>query len=56
VREIRCPADALRKVFIVVFEDRNPYKRFIKRYKPLKQIKRLFTGEPVKVSKRRAIY
>jgi hypothetical protein len=56
VRQIRCPEGALRKVFIVVFEDRNPYKRFIKRYKPLKQIKRLFTGEPVKVSKRRAIY
>ncbi len=56
VRQIHCPERALRKVFIVVFEDYHPYKRFIKRYKPLKQLRRLFTGETVKVSKKRAIY
>lgn len=56
VREVRCPEGALRRVFIVVFEDSRPYKRFIKRYKPLKRLKSLFTGEPVKVSKKRAVY
>ena len=41
VRDIHCPESALRKVFIVVFQDVNPRKMLLKR------AKRLVRGQPL---------
>jgi hypothetical protein len=50
VRPITCPADKLRKVFIVVFEDVNPRKMLWKR------ARRLLRGKPMITEKERAMY
>jgi hypothetical protein len=50
VREISCPEGALRKVFIVVFQDVNPRKLLYKR------VKRLLTGQPLVSEQERAMY
>lgn len=50
VHEIRCPEGAYRKVFIVVFEDVNPRKIFMKR------VMRLVKGKPLVTEKERAMY
>ena len=50
VRPIVCPEGAMRKVFIVVFEDASPRKMFVKR------VRRLLTGKPLVTEKERAMY
>lgn len=50
VREITCPEDALRKVFIVVYEDYRPGKILLKR------VRRLIRGQPLVTEKERAMY
>jgi hypothetical protein len=50
VREIQCPEGALRKVFIVVFEDADPKRMLVKR------LKRLVKGKPLTTEKERAMY
>ncbi len=50
VHEIQCPEGAYRRVFIVVFEDVNPRKIFMKR------VMRLVKGKPLVTEKERAMY
>ena len=50
VREIQCPEGALRKVFIVVFEDADAKRMLVKR------VKRLVKGKPLVTEKERAMY
>jgi hypothetical protein len=50
VRPIECPEGALRKVFIVVFEDTHPRRMLLKR------VRRLLTGRPLVTEKERAMY
>jgi hypothetical protein len=50
VHEINCPEGALRKVFIVVFEDVSPRKIIYKR------LNRLLKGKPMVTDKERAMY
>jgi hypothetical protein len=50
VRPIVCPEGAMRKVFIVVFEDVNPRKMLFKR------LRRLLRGKPMVTEKERAMY
>jgi hypothetical protein len=50
VRALTCPEGAYRQVFIVVFEDFDPRRIFIKR------AKRLLKGKPMVTEKERAMY
>lgn len=50
VRPIHCPEGALRKVFIVVYEDVNPRKVFVKK------VKRFLKGKPLVTERERAMY
>jgi len=50
VREIHCPEGVFRKVFIVVFQDVNPWELLFKRSK------RLFRGQPLISEKEKRNY
>lgn len=50
VKEIQCPEGALRKVFIVVFQDVNPRKMFLKR------VRRMLRGKPLVTEQERAMF
>ena len=50
MRSINCPAGALRKVFIVVFEERRPLR------KAVKKVGRLVRGKPLVTRNERLVY